>query len=109
MLRALRNIFNALRAPREDLPESLPPGVGGPATKAPALANGAHIDTPVPELIPLHQPSSVSKLPTLADTPALRRHMQGSGATCVHWFFEALLIDRAFHGAQSTGVKWTAV
>ncbi len=49
MLRALRNIFNALRAPREDLPESLPPGVGGPTSKAPALANGARPHSPVPD------------------------------------------------------------
>ena len=49
MLRALRNIFNALRAPREDLPESLPPGMGGPTSKAPALANGARPHSPVPE------------------------------------------------------------
>ena len=49
MLRALRNIFNALRAPREDLPESLPPGMGGPTSKAPALANGARPYSPVPE------------------------------------------------------------
>ena len=37
VLRALWNIFHALRAPREDLPESLPPGPGGSA-----LANGEH-------------------------------------------------------------------
>ena len=37
VLRALWNIFHALRAPREDLPESLPPGAGGSA-----LANGEH-------------------------------------------------------------------
>lgn len=36
VLRALWNIFDALRAPREDLPESLPPG-----SRSPTLANGA--------------------------------------------------------------------
>lgn len=40
VLRALRNIFDALRAPREDLPESMPPTPGVSTTSSLALANG---------------------------------------------------------------------
>ena len=40
MLRALWNIFDALRAPREDLSESIPPAPGISTPAAPALANG---------------------------------------------------------------------
>ncbi len=44
MLRALWNIFEALRAPREDLSESVPPapGISTPAAP-PALANGTSL------------------------------------------------------------------
>ena len=40
MLRALWNIFDALKAPREDLSESVPPAPGISTPAAPALANG---------------------------------------------------------------------
>ncbi len=41
MLRALWNIFDALRAPREDLPESVPPALGISTPAAPpTLTNG---------------------------------------------------------------------
>ena len=49
MLRALWNIFDALRAPREDLSESVPPapGISTPAAP-PALTNGMSLQPQLP-------------------------------------------------------------